>query len=70
MFMIPPPKLIPPIPEDPLKAAYWTAHYFRDCVSPDQWWLMRDVEQDAENRRRRNDWEVRFRILGPRPKDM
>lgn len=70
MFSGPAHLFIPPVPTDALRRAYWAATYSRGSVSIDEWWMMRDVEQNEANKRRREDWEVRFKVLGPRPQDM
>lgn len=69
-FLPPPPALPPPPSSSPLVLACWRLSHCRKSMTVNDWWALREAEQDARNRVRRADWETRFKVLGPRPQDL
>lgn len=67
MISLPPP--MPPIGGSDLEWAWHNAIHYREHTTVDQWWLLREQAQDERNKERFEDWQARFKILGPRPGD-
>ncbi len=60
---------IPPFGGTALQWARFRAVNYPTTCSVDEWWLLRESEEETRNKQRFDSWATRFKVLGPRPQD-